>query len=105
MGNAAPAGARLVLLDDGNPRSVAFRLGRLADHLAICRAWRRRARSDALGKTIRLLRATVEVSEAQEIDEAMILSIENRLLTLSNEVTARYFGQGEVPVETTEGLG
>ncbi|MDQ0467353.1 circularly permuted type 2 ATP-grasp protein [Labrys wisconsinensis] len=95
----------LVLLDDGNPRSVAFQLGRLADHLAHLPGVAAEGEIDAPGKTIRLLRATVEVSEAQEIDEAMILSIENRLLTLSNEVTARYFGQGEVPVETTEGLG
>jgi uncharacterized alpha-E superfamily protein len=95
----------LVLLDDGNPRSVAFQLVRLADHLSHLPGVAAEGEIDPPGKTIRTLKTAVEVSEARDVDETMILSIENRLMVLSNEVTARYFGQGEVPVETTEGLG
>jgi uncharacterized alpha-E superfamily protein len=95
----------LVLLDDGNPRSLSFQLGRLADHLAHLPGVAAEGEIDPPGKTIRSLRTAVEISEARDVDEAMILSVEKRLLTLSNEVTARYFGQGEAPVETVEGLG
>jgi uncharacterized circularly permuted ATP-grasp superfamily protein/uncharacterized alpha-E superfamily protein len=95
----------LVVLDDGNPRSVAFQIGRLAEHLAALPGAAREGEIDAPGKAIRILRTAVETSDAGDVDEAMLLSIENRLLTLSDDVTTRYFGHGEVQSELSEGLG
>jgi hypothetical protein len=60
---------------------------------------------DQPGKTIRQLRTRVETSEADDVDDAMLAAIDKTLLTLSNEVTARYFGQNPVMSELLDGLG
>ena len=60
---------------------------------------------DPLTRTTRLLRAEIETTEAVDVDERMILSLENRLLALSSDITARYFNQNEAMAEIAEGLG
>ena len=95
----------LVVLDDGNPRSVAFQIGRIAEHLAVLPGSRQEGEIDPSGKSIRVLRTMVETSAAREIDGPMLAALQSRLLRLSEEVTARYFGQGEPFREIIEGLG
>ena len=95
----------LVVLDDGNPRSVAFQIGRLVEHLSELPGATLEGRIDAPGKSVRVLRTTLETSEARDVDDAMLARVEHRLLALSDEVTTRYFGQNQPLGETAEGLG
>jgi uncharacterized circularly permuted ATP-grasp superfamily protein/uncharacterized alpha-E superfamily protein len=95
----------LVLLDDGNPRSVAFQIIRLCEHLNELPRVVREGEVDPLTRTTRLLRAEIETTEAADVDERMILSLENRLQALSSDITARYFNQNEAMAEIAEGLG
>jgi uncharacterized alpha-E superfamily protein len=95
----------LVVLDDGNPRSVAFQIAHLADHLNELPRVAREGEVDPLTRTTRLLRAEIETTEVADLDERMLLSLENRLLALSSDITARYFNQDEAMAEIAEGLG
>ncbi|MDQ0391045.1 circularly permuted type 2 ATP-grasp protein [Labrys monachus] len=95
----------LVLLDDGNPRSSAFQITRLAEHQNELPRVVGEGEVDPLTRTSRLLRAEIETTAAADIDDRMILSLENRLLALSTDITARYFNQDEARAEITEGLG
>ncbi|CAM5773395.1 hypothetical protein LMIY3S_04164 [Labrys miyagiensis] len=95
----------LVLLDDGNPRSAAFQIIRLAEHLDELPRVVREGEVDPLTRTTRLLRAEIETTEASDVEDRMILSLENRLLALSSDITARYFNQIEAMAEIAEGLG
>ena len=95
----------LLVLDDGNPRSVAFQIGRIAEHLGQLPRLTQEGLVDPLGRAVRLLLTEIETSEASDIDDVMILGIENRLLALSSQITNRYFNHGEAQAEVTEGLG
>jgi uncharacterized circularly permuted ATP-grasp superfamily protein/uncharacterized alpha-E superfamily protein len=95
----------LVVLDEGNPRSVAFQVQRLYDHLSDLPGERREGEIDPPGKTVRIVRTMVETHGAGELDDTMLGAIEDRLLVLSDEVTARYFGQNPPISEMSEGLG
>ena len=95
----------LVLLDDGNPRSVAYQIIHAAEHLAALPRTSRDGEVDALTRAIRLMRAEIETTQAADVDDRLILGLENRLLALSSELSARYFNQDEAMAETAEGLG
>jgi hypothetical protein len=60
---------------------------------------------DPPGKSIRILRTTLETSEPGDVDDKMLGMLLSRLLRLSDELTARYFGQGQPLNEIIEGLG
>ena len=60
---------------------------------------------DALTRAIRLMRAEIETTQAADVDDRLILGLENRLLALSSELSARYFNQDEAMSEIAEGLG
>ena len=60
---------------------------------------------DPPGKSVRILRTALETSEPKDVDDKMLGMLLSRLLTLSDELTARYFGQGEPMNEIIEGLG
>lgn len=95
----------LVLLDDGNPRSVAYQIIHAAEHLAALPRTSRDGEVDALTRAIRLMRAEIETTQAIDVDDRLILGFENRLLALSSELSARYFNQDEAMAEIAEGLG
>jgi uncharacterized alpha-E superfamily protein len=95
----------LLVLDEGNPRSVACQIGRIAEHMAELPALAREGEVDPIARSVRLLLTEIETSEAGDIDDKMILGIENRLLALSTAITSRYFDQGVARAEVTEGLG
>ncbi len=95
----------LVLLDDGNPRSVAYQIIHAAEHLAALPRTARSGEVDGLTRAIRLMRAEIETTAAGNVDDRLILAFENRLLVLSSELSARYFNQDEALAETAEGLG
>jgi len=95
----------LLVLDDGNPRSVGFQIRRIGEHIANLPRLAREGEVDPIARSVRVLLTEIETSEACDVDDRMILGIENRLLALSSAITGRYFDLGIAQAEVTEGLG
>ena len=92
---AAPAAVRdMALLDPFNPRSVAFQVNRIYDCIGTLPVLRRDGILEEPRRLATLLRATLATEKAETLDEAGILAVEQRLLTLANAIGARYFLQG-----------
>lgn len=84
----------LVLLDEANPRAVAFQVTVIAEHLAALAQRRRGDLLDPAEKLAQRLVATLETTDAGAFDGARIEAIEQELMALSDAVGARYFGHG-----------
>ncbi|MDB5649856.1 MAG: uncharacterized protein JWL62_1376, partial [Hyphomicrobiales bacterium] len=84
----------MVLLDTFNPRSVAFQAELIDEHLATLPL----LREDGILQTPRRLSvklvSDLSVEDADQIDPAKILSIEQRLMSLAEAIAQRYFLQG-----------
>ena len=92
----------LVLLDEANPRAVAFQVTAIAEHLA---ALVGRRPGDLLRPAERLatrLAGTLETSDAGTFDAARIEAIEGDLMAISDAVTAQYFGHAP-PIAPEDG--
>ncbi|MCP8940662.1 circularly permuted type 2 ATP-grasp protein [Alsobacter sp. SYSU M60028] len=87
----------LVMLDDGNPRSVAFQVGRLADHVGALAELPTHAGPFPPRDIVADLASRLRGWDAAEIDAAAIVSVENRLMELSNEIGACFFTQADAP--------
>lgn len=86
----------LVVLDDAHPRSVAFQVTRLVDHLRQLDGAGRRAGGTAgpgqVESSAVTLAAQLAAAEPGRLDPAAILAIETRLMAVSDAITRRYFG-------------
>ncbi|PSC03918.1 hypothetical protein SLNSH_16770 [Alsobacter soli] len=89
----------LVALDDGNPRAVAFQVARIQDHLAALSNLPTHAALDLPQKIALQLATTLRVTDVQDLGHDDILAVENRLMELSTEITARFFAQTPPPAE------
>jgi uncharacterized alpha-E superfamily protein len=85
----------LVALDDGNPRSLAFQVARLQDHLAALSGLPTHAALDGPQKIVLGLATQLRIQDVAEVDGDVVLAIENRLMELSNEITLRFFSQAD----------
>jgi uncharacterized circularly permuted ATP-grasp superfamily protein/uncharacterized alpha-E superfamily protein len=84
----------LVALDPFNPRSLAFQVARIREHLAALPSLRDDGLEEeqvALANELALMVATVK---AESLSPATLLGIENRLMALSDAIAARFFLQG-----------
>jgi uncharacterized circularly permuted ATP-grasp superfamily protein/uncharacterized alpha-E superfamily protein len=94
VGVSLPLVRDMVLLDPFNPRSVAFQVDRLNEHLAHLP----RLREDGLLEEPRRLAVQLQsdltASIATDLDNEVISGIEDRLLLLAEKIAARYFLQG-----------
>ncbi len=84
----------LVVLDPYNPRSVAFQVERLEEHLGILPALHDDGMPEAQRRLVSLLAAEMAAAEAAQLDHTTILAFEQRLLSLSDAISSRYFLQG-----------
>lgn len=84
----------LVLLDEANPRAVAFQVSVIAEHLAALAGRRRGDLLDPAERLAQRLVATLETTDAGAFDGDHIEAIEQELMALSDAVGARYFGHG-----------
>ncbi len=92
----------LVLLDEANPRAVAYQVARVLDHLG---SLADRREGDLLPpelKTARKLAAELETDDAGLFDAARIRRVEGALMAISDAVAARYFTQGSLLPATEE---
>jgi uncharacterized alpha-E superfamily protein len=83
----------MAVLDPFNPRSIGFQLMRIDEHLAALPALRHDGVMEPPRRLSVRLRAELESEEARRLDAALVLSIEQRLMSLAVAVAARYFAQ------------
>jgi uncharacterized alpha-E superfamily protein len=97
-GLAAPAVRDLLALDPSNPRSLAFQIEAIAEHLASLP----RLSDDGLAEPQQIeataLVAELTVQRARTLDAHVLQGIENRLLTLNDMIVQRFFLRGGVPL-------
>jgi uncharacterized alpha-E superfamily protein len=84
----------LVMLDPYNPRSLAFQVEALKDHLAALPRLQDDGMPEAPEKLLTRLACDVGVQDAADLDPRAALEFEQMLLDLSDSVTDRYFLQG-----------
>ncbi|WP_428032618.1 circularly permuted type 2 ATP-grasp protein [Ancylobacter sp.] len=89
----------LVLLDPVNPRSLAFQIFAISDHLDVLPGHAGDALPPPEERLAARLSATMKAFDAVEFDNARLSQIEARLMELSNDVAERYFIHRQ-PVET-----
>jgi len=94
----------LVLLDESNPRAVAFQVGAIAEHLAALAGRRRGDLLDPAERRAQRLSVTLETTDAEVFDTDLIEAMERDLMAISDAIAARYFGwappvSGDVEVE------
>jgi uncharacterized circularly permuted ATP-grasp superfamily protein/uncharacterized alpha-E superfamily protein len=94
MGVALPPVRDMVLLDPFNPRSVAFQIERLLEHLSALPMLSDDGMLEAPQRQIQKLSAEISTSVASALDNNMILAFEQNLLNLADAIAARYFLHG-----------
>jgi len=91
----APAPVRdMALLDPFNPRSVAFQVAAIDDHIAALPILRQDGVLEAPRRLSMQLRAELSTEDAENIEDQAILGLERRLMNLAEAIAARYFLQG-----------
>jgi uncharacterized circularly permuted ATP-grasp superfamily protein/uncharacterized alpha-E superfamily protein len=105
MGLALNPVRDMVVLDSFNPRSVAFQVERLAEHLETLPLLSDDGMLEAPRRLILQLAAEVATTLAQQLDNERILSFEQSLLALADSIAARYFLQGPHVARADESSG
>lgn len=85
----------LIVLDPNNPRSVAFQVERIRDHLARLPRAKSDGRLSASERVIARLSAELETAEAESFDLDKVAAVERELLCLSDEISWRFFTHRE----------
>jgi uncharacterized circularly permuted ATP-grasp superfamily protein/uncharacterized alpha-E superfamily protein len=94
MGLALNTVRDMVVLDPFNPRSVAFQIERLAEHLENLPLLSDDGMLEAPRRLILKLAADVATAVAANLDDAKIFGVEQNLLGLADAIAERYFLQG-----------
>jgi uncharacterized circularly permuted ATP-grasp superfamily protein/uncharacterized alpha-E superfamily protein len=84
----------LVVLDPYNPRSVAFQVSALNDHIAGLPALKEGGLIERPQRLAVALRATLTTDEAAELDTKSLFALEQDLLTLADAIGSHYFPHG-----------
>jgi uncharacterized alpha-E superfamily protein len=84
----------MVLLDPFNPRSLAFQVFALKDHLAALPSLLDDGMLEEPNRILLPLATTVETGEAESLDAEAVLGVELSLTQLSNAISDRYFLHG-----------
>lgn len=95
----------LVLLDEANPRAVAFQVVAIADHLAALAGRRRGDLLDPAERIAQRLSTLLETTDADAFDAARIEMVEADLMAISDAVGGRYFGHQAPPPPTAAAAG
>ena len=94
MGVALNPVRDMVVLDSFNPRSVAFQVERLDEHLETLPLLSDDGMLEAPRRLILQLAAEIATATASSLDNEKILGFEQSLLGLADAIAARYFLQG-----------
>lgn len=93
----------MVLFDEYNPRSVAFQIARLDAEVAALPKVREDGLMEAPRRISLKLAADVATARTDQIDRTYVLSVEQRLMGLSEAVANRYFLQAGVDIPAVKG--
>ena len=88
----------LVALDPGNPRSLAFQICRICEHLAALPVLEDDGMEEPQQTQGTVLTAIVSTATAAGLDADVLGDVERRLFQLSEAVARRYFLQGAEPL-------
>ena len=88
----------LVALDPGNPRSLAFQICRICEHLAALPVLEDDGMEEPQQAQGSVLTAIVSTATAATLDADVLGDVERRLFQLSEAVARRYFLQGAEPL-------
>ena len=91
MGASRRAILDLVLLDPGNPRSAAFQIDRIADHLAALPQGEEGGLLDTTRRLAVRLQANLRTAQAQDMDLEATSAVEQQLRDLSDAIAGRFF--------------
>jgi uncharacterized circularly permuted ATP-grasp superfamily protein/uncharacterized alpha-E superfamily protein len=84
----------LVVLDPYNPRSVAFQVSALNDHIAELPALKEGGLIERPQRLALALRGRLIIAEAAELDSKWLFALEQELLTLADAIGLHYFPHG-----------
>ncbi|OYW32530.1 MAG: hypothetical protein B7Z45_09290 [Azorhizobium sp. 12-66-6] len=84
----------LVLLDPENPRSLAFQVQRMADHLRVLPGRNPDEPPPLSERIVARMHADLIASSAESFDLEDFDALEQDLMLLSDEIAAHYFIQG-----------
>ena len=93
----------LVALDPGNPRSLAFQVARIGEHLTHLPVLADDGMAEPQQAEASALAAILATTTAATLDAATLGDVDRRLGTLSDAIARRYFLQGAEPLRA-EGL-
>ena len=92
----------LVLLDENNPRSVAFQIGRIGLSLAELPGHERSGPLNEAERIVARLRTDLQVADPRSIRPTDLLATERRLMDLTGILSERYFTPREASVPGEE---
>ena len=90
----------LVLLDPDNPRSVAFQVHRMANHLKVLPGRDPDGPPPLWERLVARMQAELAASTAESFEPAWFDAMEKMLMELSDEIASHYFLQGHSPEMT-----
>ncbi len=88
----------LVALDPGNPRAIAFQIAAIQSHLDALPVLADDGMAEPQQAEAAAIHAVIATTSAQTLTEARLREIEQRLMTLSDLVSRRYFLHGAEPL-------
>jgi uncharacterized circularly permuted ATP-grasp superfamily protein/uncharacterized alpha-E superfamily protein len=81
----------LVILDPNNPRSVAFQVERISQHLKLLPDHGSDGRLNVPEKLVARILVDLQTADPHTMDSKQVLAIEQRLMSVSDEVSEQYF--------------
>jgi uncharacterized circularly permuted ATP-grasp superfamily protein/uncharacterized alpha-E superfamily protein len=94
VGPLLPPVRDLVVLDPYNPRSVAFQVSALIDHIASLPTLREGGLMERPQRLAVALQAMLTTAEAASLDTKTLFALEQDLLTLADAIGSHYFPHG-----------
>jgi uncharacterized circularly permuted ATP-grasp superfamily protein/uncharacterized alpha-E superfamily protein len=105
VGLSMPLVRDMVLLDTYNPRSLAFQVERIVEHLESLPRLNVDGMMEKPERMAIKLGGDLATSIAAELDNTIIIGFEQRLLALADDIAARYFLHGPNAVKAEKSMG
>jgi uncharacterized alpha-E superfamily protein len=87
----------LVTLDPHNPRSIAYQLDRVEQHLAALPQQRSDGRLSPPRQLVVSMTTALLTADAVDVDDELVLAVESSLMTVSESIASTYLVHTEAP--------
>ena len=105
VGLSLPLVRDMVVLDTYNPRSVAFQVERVSEHLASLPRLNDDGMPEMPRRKVLQIGGALATAVAADLENSEILVLEQRLLELADSIGARYFLHGPNAVRADKSMG